>query len=77
MNWRDQLKGDPFPWLLQADDPGPRYLALRDLLYTPSNSLELLDAKKRAHTVGPIAAILDKMHPDRYWDKPGPGYSRK
>jgi hypothetical protein len=77
MNWRGQLKGDPFPWLLETNDPGPRYLALRDLLDTPPNSPEFLDAKNKAHTAGPIAVILDKMQPDGYWDKPGPGYSRK
>ena len=77
MTWRDQLKGDPFPWLLEMDDPEPRYLTLRDLLDTPSNSPELINAEKKAHTVGPIAAILDQMHPDGYWEKPGPGYSPK
>ena len=77
MTWRDQLKGDSISWLLEAEDPGPRYLTLRDLLGTPSNSPELMDAEKKAHTSGPIAAILDNMQPDGYWDKPGPGYSRK
>lgn len=77
MNWRDQLKGEPFPWLLETDDPGPRYLTLRDLLDMPPNSPELLDSKKKAHTDGPIAIILNKMHPEGYWVKPGPGYSPK
>jgi hypothetical protein len=77
MDWRDQLKGDPFPWLLEADDPGPRYLALRDLLDTPANSPERAEAKKKAHSAGPIAAILDKMHPDGYWEQKGPGYNPK
>jgi len=77
MTWRDQLKGDPFAWLLETDDPGPRYLTLRDLLDTPPNSPELQVAKKKSHTDGPIATILDKMHPDGYWQKPGPGYSPK
>jgi hypothetical protein len=77
MTWRDQLKGDPFSWLLEEFEPGPRYLTLRDLLDTPSNSPELMDAKKKAHTEGPISIILDKMHPDGFWEKPGPGYSPK
>jgi len=77
MTWRDQLKGDPFPWLLEAIDPGPRYLTLRDLLDTPSNSPELIDAKMKAHIDGPIAVILDQMHTDGYWEKPGPGYLPK
>jgi len=77
MTWRDQRKGDPLPWLLETDDPGPRYLTLRDLLDTPSNSPELMGTKKKAHASGPITAILDQMHPDGYWEKPGPGYSPK
>jgi hypothetical protein len=77
MTWRSQLKGDPFPWLLEDEDPGPRYLALRDLLDVSLKSPELLEAKKKAHTNKPIAAILNKMHPEGYWAKPGPGYSPK
>ena len=77
MTWRDQLKGDSISWLLEAEDPGPRYLTLRDLLDAHPDSPELMNAKKKAHATGPIAIILDKMHPDGYWDKPGPGYSRK
>ena len=32
MAWQSQLKGDSLAWLLEKDDPGVRYLALRDLL---------------------------------------------
>jgi len=77
MTWQNQVKNNPFPWLLEQADPGPRYLALRDLLDTPSNFPELIDAKKKAHTSGPIATILYNMHPDGYWEKPGPGYTPK
>ena len=77
MAWRDQLKGDPFPWLLETDDPGLRYLALLHLLDTSSDSTELKEAKKKAHTSGPIAVILDKMQPDGFWEQPGPGYLPK
>jgi len=77
MTWRDQLKGDPFPWLLETDDPGPRYLALRDLLDAPADSPELVMAKRKAHQKGPIAYILDKMNPDGYWEQKGPGYNPK
>ncbi len=31
MSWQTQLKGDSVAWLLEKDDPGVRYLALRDL----------------------------------------------
>ena len=32
MTWQDQLKGDSVSWLLEGDNPGVRYLAMRDLL---------------------------------------------
>ena len=77
MDWQSQLKGDPFPWLLEQEDPGSRYLALRDLLELPPSNPDLISVKKAAHAQGPIYSILDKMHPDGYWSKPGPGYSPK
>jgi len=77
MTWQDQLNRDPFPWLLSPDSPGVRYLALRDLLDLPPDDPELLAAQKTAHKLGPIATILDKMHPDGYWSEPGPGYNPK
>jgi len=57
---------DPLSWLLEPQDPGVRYLALRDLLDLPANDPELLSAQQAAHSQGPIAVILDKMHPDGY-----------
>ena len=77
MTWREQLRGDPFPWLLAEDSPGARYLALRDLLDCPSDDGELVAAAKAAHERGPIAEILAQMDPEGYWAKPGPGYNPK
>lgn len=64
-------------WLLDPDDPGPRYLALRDLVGLPAGDPELVAAQKTAHALGPIASILDKMHADGYWSVPGHGYNPK
>jgi hypothetical protein len=77
MEWQSQLLGDPLPWLLESADPGVRYLALRDLVGLPADDPELIAAEKFAYTQGPIAAILEKMHPYGYWSKPGPGYGPK
>ena len=68
---------DPISWLLEPQDPGVRYLASRDLLDLPPDAPELLEARQAAHTHSPIAAILDNMHPDGYWAKPGAGYNPK
>jgi hypothetical protein len=68
---------DPLPWLLESESPGARYLALRDILNLPPDSAELRAARRKAHTAGPIAAVLSHMDPSGYWVKPGPGYSPK
>lgn len=64
-------------WLLEPDEPGVRYLALRDLLDRRADDSELTNACRQAHEVGPIEKILDKMKPDGYWVKEGAGYSPK
>ena len=76
-DWRWQLRGDPLPWLLDADTPAVRHLALRDLLGRPSGDPEVADARAAAMASDPIAAILAAQHPDGYWEKPGPGYATK
>ena len=64
-------------WLLEPEDPGVRYLALRDLLGLPPGDPELLKARQQAHSQGPIATILNAMEKDGYWVEPGPGYRPK
>ncbi len=59
-------------WLLEPDDIGVRYLALRDL--AKDDTGELAAAKKAAYTSGPIAAVLSKMDKEGFWVKPGAGY---
>jgi hypothetical protein len=62
-------------WLLEPQDIGVRYLALRDLMHADPRELDT--ACKKAHTEGPIAFVLAKMDKDGWWAKPGPGYSPK
>jgi hypothetical protein len=59
-------------WLLEPEDSGVRYLAMRDL--AKADAGELAAAKKKAHTEGPIAGVLAKMAKEGYWVKPGAGY---
>jgi hypothetical protein len=77
MSWQEQLNGDPMTWLLEPDNPGVRYLALRDLLDLPPNDPELQNAQAKAHTEGPIATVIAAMEEAGYWVKPGPGYNPK
>src|SRR5581483_2180521 len=55
MSRQNHLDGDALAWLLAPDSPGVRYLALRDLLDTPSDDPELRAAAQAAHAEGPIA----------------------
>jgi len=62
-------------WLLEPEDVGVRYLALRDLVQAEEK--ELRAAREKAHREGPIAQILDRMHPEGYWEQTGAGYYPK
>ena len=69
------MKGNSVDWLLEPDDIGVKYLALRDLVET--GGAELAKAKKQAHDEGPIAQVLARMKESGYWEQPGAGYSPK
>jgi hypothetical protein len=65
---------DLLSWLLDKEDPGVRYLALRDLCHDREGAAK---ERKRAHADGPIAALLANMKSEGFWVKPGPGYNPK
>ena len=62
-------------WLLEPDDIGVKYLAMRDLAKT--SAIELAEVKKKAHREGPIARVLANMNPEGYWVRAGAGYYPK
>jgi hypothetical protein len=79
VDWREGLRGDPVPWLLETDgeNPGVRYFALRELLERPEDDPEVRAARAAIMMTGPVPAILDAQYPEGYWVKPGGGYSPK
>lgn len=77
MNTDNETNPDVLAWLLGDDEPGVRYLALRDLCDLAPDDAELLAARRLAHTQGPIAAVLEAMQPDGWWVRPGHGYNPK
>ena len=79
MNWLKRLNSNPLPWLLEpdAEDPGPRLFALRELLDRPADDPEVTEAQRSVMETGPVPAILAAQYPEGYWVKPGPGYSPK
>ena len=48
-----RTKENPIEWLREPNDVGVKYLAMRDLI--EADPKELVAAKKKAHTEGPIA----------------------
>jgi hypothetical protein len=77
MSWQNPLDHQALDWLLEKDDPGVRYLAMRDLVGCSSEDSDLRDARDAAYADGPIAPILAHMVEDGYWVEPGPGYNPK
>ena len=76
-DWRDQLRGDPLPWLLDETAPAVRHLALRHLLERPADDPEVRAARDAATRSDPVAAILAAQDPAGWWEKPGHGYGPK
>ncbi len=77
MEWQSHLRSDSLAWLVQSEDAGVRYLAMRDLLNMSPGSDDMLAARRLAHTLGPISRVLNEMKPEGYWSEPGPGYNPK
>ncbi|HEY95564.1 MAG TPA: hypothetical protein G4O15_11575 [Dehalococcoidia bacterium] len=75
VNWKKQLKADPIDWLLEEDNPGVRYLALRDIVDAVEKEINV--ARQKAHREGLIATILDNMNPEGWWVHPGAVYAPK
>jgi hypothetical protein len=75
--WRELLKSDPLPWLVERDEaqPAVRYFALRDLLARDED--EVQEARAAIMRTGPVPTILAAQDPAGYWVKPGPGYGPK
>lgn len=69
--------GKVMDWLLEPENPGARYLALRDLIDLDKTDPELELARRQAHINGPIAVYLSKMTDSGYWSEPGAGYLPK
>ena len=77
MNSSSLIKKSTLDWLLDPDDPGPAYLAMRNLLDLSPDDPFLISARVKAHTAGPMAQVLDAMSEPGYWEQPGPGYNPK
>ncbi len=78
-SWKDKLKGDPVPWLLENDtnQPAVRYYTLRDIVGRGKNDREVKTARAAVMAAGPVPQILAAQQPEGYWDKAGASYGPK
>jgi hypothetical protein len=68
-NWQDNVKGDPFPWLLQKENPSARYLALHHLLDCANLDSQASDARAAIPDWPPVREILAVMDPVDFWGR--------
>ena len=71
-----QIPQNTLNWLLEEENPGVRYLALKDLV-EDVDPAELESARVAAYQSGPIAEILGAMNRHGFWEKQGAGYTPK
>jgi hypothetical protein len=76
-DWRNALKGNPLPWMLEPENPSIRYWTLVDILGLPADAPEVLQAQGAIPIYRPVRRILDAQYPKGYWMHEGVGYSPK
>lgn len=64
-------------WLSEKENPSVRYFTLRFLLDRTEEDAEVTEARRGIMQSEPVQKILSAQNPEGWWDKPGPGYSRK
>jgi len=77
--WKGYARGDSLNWLLEedAEQPGVRYFALRELQDYPLEADEVKKAQRVVMSTGPVPKFLSAQQPEGYRVKQGPGYGPK
>lgn len=68
--WKSVLRADTTDWLLEAGNPSVRYFTLKDLIGKPNSHPEVVEAKEKIMSEGPVPKILARQREGRYWGKP-------
>jgi hypothetical protein len=70
-NWRERLRGDPAPWLLDyADNPSVYFWFLRDIVGRPEDAPALLDARDRILYSAPVQEVFAAQDESGFWGNP-------
>jgi len=67
MTWRDALRGDPLPWLLEPENPSVRYWTLTDLLDRPAVDPEVVEARAAIAQQPLVQELFARQHPEGHW----------
>lgn len=65
--WQKPLKGDPFPWLLELENPSVRYWTLVDLLDRPADDPEVMQARSAIPGQALVQELLALQQPEGHW----------
>ncbi|MFQ6101037.1 MAG: hypothetical protein ACE5OS_07355 [Anaerolineae bacterium] len=69
IGWQNSLKANPFPWLLEQENPSARYLTLRHLLDHAEQDSQVSEARAAIPTWPPVQEILALMDPVDFWGR--------
>jgi len=67
MKWRDVLRGDPIPWLLEPPNPSVRYWTLTDILGRPADDPDVLEARAAIPQQPLVQDLFAQQHPSGHW----------
>ena len=76
-HWKDMLKADPTPWLMEEDDPSVRYFALMDILDKPEEDQAVQAARQNIMRTGMVPGILSRQREPGYLQTYPGFYTRK
>jgi hypothetical protein len=66
-NWRNQLNGDPLPWLLEPENPSVRYWTLVDICDRPADDPDVLEAQAAIAHQPLVKELFALQRPEGYW----------
>ncbi len=71
IDWRNHLRGDPAPWLLDAaDNPSVCFWFLRDIVGRPEDATALIQLREVILYSVPVQSILAAQDESGFWDNP-------
>jgi len=67
IKWPDVLRGNPIPWLLEAENPSIRYWTLIDILDRPADDANVQETRAAIAQQPLVRELFASQHPDGHW----------